>query len=438
MSATTTIVFNTDQGSNTFTDGNGVIYTSTQTGTYTIFTNSSVTTIGSNAFLDNTQLISVDIGNIVTLIDGSAFQSCSLLATVTFQATSTLATIGQNAFQSTVITSIEIPNSVTLIDVGAFQSCSLLATVTFQATSTLATIGQNAFQSTVITSIEIPNSVTLIDVGAFYNCTSLATVTFQATSTLATINDGAFDTTIIDSIIIPSSVTTLGNNVFTNNSAITSVTNSSPTLTIGSGLFDDTFNSSSHNFYSNSSSNPMYSYIQTYYPDVILSPPSCFNEGSLILTKNGYQAIENIKVGDEILTLNQTYKKVTHIVNQPFEASDLKITNYMCKYKCDNFPDLLVTGGHSLMVDELNDVMKEFSKEHTYFNVNAGDKYKLLAGLDDRCEKIVDGVYNIYHLVLENDGDLDLWYWIYSNGMITETMSEKYYNYANTKRYQIA
>ena len=352
---------------------------------YTIFTNSSTTTFGTGAFLGNTQLISVDIGNIVK-------------------------TIGSNAF----------------------KTCSSLATVTFQSTSTLATINGSALYGTIISSIIIPNSVTTIGANAFRGCSSLATVTFQATSTLATISTDALYGTIISSIIIPSSVTNLGNGVFANNSHITSVTNSSPTLIIGTSLFDTSFNNSSHNFYSNSSSYPMYSYIKTNYPDVILSPPSCFNEGSLILTKNGYQAIENIKVGDEILTFNQTYKKVTHIVNQPFEASDLKITNYMCKYKCDNFPDLLVTGGHSLMVDELNDVMKEFSKEHTYFNVNAGDKYKLLAGLDDRCEKIVDGVYNIYHLVLENDGDLDLWYWIYSNGMITETMSEKYYNYANT------
>ena len=250
-------------------------------------------------------------------------------------------------------------------------------------------------------------------------------------------------------------VTNFANNIYVNNGY-----DSEDSIFVGGNFSNDGTNINHMNYFNNPSSpgyNASYFFFNLSYHDSIdeldclgsdgslldifqmfftttpISNPSCFNEGTLILTKNGYQAIENIKLGDEILTLNQTYKKVTHIVNQPFEASDLKITNYMCKYKCDNFPDLLVTGGHSLMVDELNDVMKEFSKEHTYFNVNAGDKYKLLAGLDDRCEKIVDGVYNIYHLVLENDGDLDLWYWIYSNGIVTETMSEKYYHSINKK-----
>ena len=125
---------------------------------------------------------------------------------------------------------------------------------------------------------------------------------------------------------------------------------------------------------------------------------------------------------------NATYKKVTYLLNQPFVGSDMNFDNAMCKYKCDNFPDLLITGGHSIMVDELSDLMKEYVKDNEYYIYAEGGKYRMLAGLDDRCEKVVEGKFNVYHLVLENNGDLNSWNWIYSNGLVSESMSEKYYH----------
>ena len=296
-------------------------------------------------------------------------------------------------------------------------------------------IAASAFLNvTTLIAVTIGSNVTSIGISAFSGCTNLATVLFDGVPTINSIGNFAFNHTLFSTIIIPDSVTQLGENVFHKNSALIYVTNSSPTITTAlnsiSAIFDSSYNSSSapHFFTSTSSSYPLYQYVQTFYPNVILSPTSCFNEGTLILTKSGYVEIENIKIGDEVLTYHQMYKKVTHIVKQKFGANNNEFDKFMCKYKCENYPDLLITGGHSLMVDELSDEMKEYVKDNEYYIYSEDGKYRMLAGLDDKCEKIVDGIYNVYHLVLDGDDDLDLWYWIYSNGMVTETMSEKCYS----------
>ena len=282
--------------------------------------------------------------------------------------------------------------------------------------------------SCVISSITIPNTVISIGSGAFNNCPYLSSVFFEATSSLQTLGQTVFQSTAITSIIIPNSVTSMGNSVFNNDVVLNSVTNSSPTLSLGSTVFDPTYNSSSNNFYSSSTTNPMYIYVQTNYSNVILSPPSCFNKGTLILTKTGYIPIENISIGDEILTMNQIYKKVIFMHKQPFDCSNFHFTNCMCKYKCDNFPDLIISGGHAIIVDELTEKMNDFIKENNYYDYVMNDKFKLLAGLDNNCEKIFNGIFTVYHIVLENNFK-DKCYGIYANGILTETMSEKYYYY---------
>lgn len=71
----------------------------------------SVKTIGSNAFLNCTGLVSVIIGNGVTTIGGGAFQSCTSLP------------------------QISLPSSVTLIGLGAFVSCNSLKTIEVLSTT---------------------------------------------------------------------------------------------------------------------------------------------------------------------------------------------------------------------------------------------------------------------------------------------------------------
>jgi len=68
-----------------------------------------------------------------------------------------------------------IPNTVTSIAYEAFASLigpSSLTSVTFQAGSVLASIGDSAFRGTSLTPISIPKSVTSIGDSAFQDATS--------------------------------------------------------------------------------------------------------------------------------------------------------------------------------------------------------------------------------------------------------------------------
>ena len=90
--------------------------------------------------------------------------------------------IAQAFFKCSALTSIAIPASVTSINDYAFSGCSSLTSITFEAVSTIETIGQGAFIFSGLTSIAIPNSVTSIDAGAFENCKLLNTVNVNCSS----------------------------------------------------------------------------------------------------------------------------------------------------------------------------------------------------------------------------------------------------------------
>ena len=197
----------------------------------------SITTLPTRAFYNSTNVESLILPNILTIIEDytfsksklkyisipqsietigiAAFQGCSELAIVTFENGSNLKTIGQKAFSVCPLTAIEIPASVETIEAEAFQGCSKLAIVTFENGSNLKTIGGyynfydyvtthyssngfGAFYGCPLTAIEIPASVETIDAAAFQGCSKLAIVTFENGSNLKTIggaSDFSFNTT---------------------------------------------------------------------------------------------------------------------------------------------------------------------------------------------------------------------------------------------------
>ena len=181
-----------------------------------------------------TQIGSITIGNIVTIIGTSAFFGCVNSSSLTFTPTSTLTSIGANAFQNcfsepSILTSITIPNSVISIGTNAFRNCDSLVSVTLPTNPSFITIGQSAFQACdVLASITIPNSVTSILTSAFSGCTALASVTIP--NSVTSIGSQAFRLCPLTSITIPNSVTSIGTNAF-QLSGLTTVTISSATAT---------------------------------------------------------------------------------------------------------------------------------------------------------------------------------------------------------------
>jgi hypothetical protein len=215
---TTILEYNSTQGPS-FTWGSVTftINTNLPNFSYTAIT----TSIPASVVQNTTILKSVTIGNSVTSIGNQAFLGCTGLTSVTFTPTSTLTSIGEDAFYDCGFTSIIIPNSVISIGTGAFFGCTGLTSVTFTPTSTLTSIGTQVFQDcTELTSIIIPNSVISIGEGAFFGCISLTTVTIG--NSVETIGTDAFQLcTALTSITIGNSVTSIGTNAFLGSGLLT-------------------------------------------------------------------------------------------------------------------------------------------------------------------------------------------------------------------------
>ena len=95
-----------------------------------------------------------------------------------------------------------------------------------------------------------------------------------------------------------------------------------------------------------------------------------------------------------------------------------------CLYRMKN-SDLILTGGHSLLVDDLSE--NEINNNSKYgFSSSILDKKLLLACSSDNfeVEESNENPYELYHIVLEND-DIYGHYGIYINdGILSESCSE--------------
>ena len=147
----------------------------------------SVTTIGSRAFYECSNLTSITIPNSVTTIDDSAFYDCPKLTYIAVvKGNPNYRSIDGNLYSKdgkTLVqyaigktdTGFTVPNSVSSIGVGAFAHCFSLTSVTLP--DSVTTIGEGAFQHcSYLTSVTLGNSVTAIGDSAFYDCFRLRNV----------------------------------------------------------------------------------------------------------------------------------------------------------------------------------------------------------------------------------------------------------------------
>ena len=105
-----------------------------------------VTSIGANAFKNNSKLVSVKIGENVTTIGASAFYGCSKLRNVTLGKNVT--SIGNKAFyKCSRLTKITIPSKVKKIGKQAFYNCKRLKNITIKTSKlTSGRVGSKAFK----------------------------------------------------------------------------------------------------------------------------------------------------------------------------------------------------------------------------------------------------------------------------------------------------
>jgi hypothetical protein len=95
--------------------------------------------------------------------------------------------------------------------------------------------------------------------------------------------------------------------------------------------------------------------------------------------------------------------------------------------------DLCALGGHSLLVDTLSEEIKERYKECNWYDgepPTIDGKLLLCSGLSGQCIQLTDtGVYTYYHMTLENDGDDDMRFGIWANGVLVEIPSKAQFNW---------
>ena len=174
-------------------------------------------------------------------------------------------------------------------------------------------------------------------------------------------------------------------------------------------------------------------YVNTYtyylYPNAI-----CFKEGTQILClvdgEETYVPIETMSAGTLVKTSRDGYKKVELIGKRIISNSGDKerIEARLYKLSPSNYPelkeDLFITGGHSILVDNITDKQREEITAHLGNIYVTDKKYRLTAMVDERAEPWAsEGNYTVWHFALEHE-DIKMNYGVYANGgLLVESCS---------------
>jgi len=173
------------------------------------------------------------------------------------------------------------------------------------------------------------------------------------------------------------------------------------------------------------------------------SDVNCFGPGTEILCQvdgsDVYLPLEEIHTGETLVkTADDGYKRIYAIMHRSAKPSSSKVQNRLFRCSHVQYPervtrDLILTGGHSVLVDELSDDQKlrmaaVYGNDRIFITGSRIGKYRLLACADDHFEEIpaaeiTGDMKNVWHVVLENESEFAN-YGIYANGMIVESCSE--------------
>jgi hypothetical protein len=163
--------------------------------------------------------------------------------------------------------------------------------------------------------------------------------------------------------------------------------------------------------------------------------PCCFIEGtklySHIRNKYVYTEIENLRPGNIVKTHLHGDKQIKYIGKGSMTNNPSQWNGCVRRLPRadDMIDDLLVTGAHSILVDELS--TKETEGMIAIYGTadrKIDDKTLLLSWVSDKFEAVEDTEeYTYYHLVLEHDDDDTKRYGIWANGVLTESQCEKHF-----------
>lgn len=240
-----------------------------------------------STFKGCTNLLKLNIPDVVAAIPSSFVQDCSALTSVKLP--SNCQSIGENAFlECAALKNITIPATCNTIGNKAFQDCGALTTVVFEEredSTTEFVLGEHAFDScTSLNSIVLPDNCKSVSEYAFFGCDSLTSVTLpdacesivgdafygcgslnQMNSDEAgkvvlpagckTVGETAFyKCTSISKLYIPEACTSIGEGAFSSCSGLKVITIDNPDAAIGTNALP-TANTSNITIYCNGNSN---------------------------------------------------------------------------------------------------------------------------------------------------------------------------------------
>lgn len=161
----------------------------------------------------------------------------------------------------------------------------------------------------------------------------------------------------------------------------------------------------------------------------------CFDESTEILCLNEnlaevYKKISELKIGDFVKSFKHGFRRIEVIFSKSLinNVDDFQSCMYIMPKNKEMTKDLIVTGGHSILVDSMTH--NEDIKNKKYFGNDVqiiDNKKLLLAAASNKFTPLIDNnEYNIYNFCLENDGDDQARYGIWANGVLVETPAINY------------
>jgi hypothetical protein len=401
----------------------------------------TVTSLGISCFVGCT-LTSITIPDSVTSLGDSCFYYCKYLVSVIFVNQSNLKVVGGGIFSSCPAMKVyffstesysklstggltlynQIPTGSTIYYVSEGYTNAVYEDVKdgSSATNTVTTQTKSSlsFSNTISGNTEICVSFDKILTYEYFS--QINPVSVEVGTICDSIESGCFRDSVslkIFRIKDPRKLISIGNDIFVGCNPMTVI-------------FDFTPN---ENFL-----NPVCRKLKAEFPEgsIFIYDPFCFNEGTKILSLNKqleeeYISIENLRKGDLVKSYKHGYRKVDLIGKNVMINNPELFTS--CMYKMEKtdenglLEDLIITGGHSLLVDDLGSFKEENDKLFSGETLRIDDKYLLLAGVSSDFVKLDNtDKYTYYHFVLENNGDDEERFGVWANGVLTETPSKNF------------
>lgn len=182
--------------------------------------------------------------------------------------------------------------------------------------------------------------------------------------------------------------------------------------------------------------------LNTEFTDTISSPAFCFDESTeiLCLDKNleeVYVQIRDLVVGTLVKTFKHGYRKVTFIHRGTLvnDVDNFQSCMFLMSKNDKMTKDLILTGGHSILVDPSSLTEDETEKNASLFNNEVqliDGKQLLLSAASSQFVALTDkDEHTYYHFILENDDNDDARYGVWANGVLCETPSKNFLKSVN-------